>query len=149
MSDLAELQHTKSVLEREHASIVASIHELRQRARQKSIEAAATRTPLPESEIQYWKTNIAKNQSELMETQSKLASVNRAIREVQADQPAKGSRGRDRSTQENNNDDGENVFLSCFHTICRDSLDPRQFAALEAGARALQDDYQRMHQHQR
>jgi hypothetical protein len=145
VADLSQLQHEKTVLEREHGSIIAAIHELRARARQKSLEASSTRQPLDQTEIDFWKAGIAKHQTELMAVQSKLASVNRAIREVQADQPAKGSRGRDRSTQENNNNDGENVFPSCFFTICRDSLDPRILSALERGARALAEDHRRMH----
>jgi chromosome segregation ATPase len=89
MSDLAQLQHEKSVLERKHASIVGVIHELRQRARQKSIEASATRQPLPEAEIAHWQNGIKRHQAELMEVQAKIAEVNKELRKAKADQPIK------------------------------------------------------------
>jgi hypothetical protein len=153
MSDLAQLQHDKASLEREHTGIVEAIHQLRARARQRSLEASSTRQPLPESEIKFWQEGIKEQQTKLMETQGKLGAINKAIRAAsparqlktlgQLPLPPKSARKVEAVPIEQVN--GADVYLACFHQIARDSLDPRQFAALEDGARALARDYQQMH----
>jgi hypothetical protein len=162
MSDLPQLQHEKSVLEREHAGIVEAIHELRARARQKSIEASATRQPLPESEIQYWKSNIARCQSELMATQSKLASVNKAIRAAQADQPIKTLSQLPREVAVKTEPDGAKpngtviqtpgdikegyaLFLQFFRQLVVENIDPRLVEVFEKDAQSLVNAYRKVH----
>jgi hypothetical protein len=140
MTDLAELQHELSIYERERDSIVSAIHELRARARKKSIEAAATRSLLPETEIAFWRDGIARHQAELMATQARIAATNKALRQARA---ANSNKPPSRDGRRGCGGDGD-VFLACFHTIAKDSLDPRQFQALEEGARALEADYQQM-----
>jgi hypothetical protein len=154
MSDLSKLQHDKASLEREHTSIVEAIHQLRARARQRSLEASSTRQPLPESEIKFWQAGIKEHQDKLMAVQSELGTINKAIRSAsparplktlgQLPLPPKSARKTEPTPIEQVN--GADVYLACFHQIARDSLDPRQFAALEDGARALARDYQQMHQ---
>ena len=144
--DVGSLQHERSVLERERASIVDHIHDLRARARQKSLEAAATRTPISRSEIDFWQTGIAKAQAELMATQAKIKEVNKRIRAsteaLASEAPPPVTRMTHSTVRRSSHDD----FLACFHTIAKDSLDPRQFEALESGARSLLRDYQQMNQ---
>lgn len=161
MSDLPQLQHQKSVLESEHAGIVSAIHELRQRARQKSIEASATRTPLPEPEIQYWKTNIAKNQTELMAVQTKLAAVNKELRKAQADQSIKtlsqlprvavkeesaGVKPNGAVIQAHSDiKEGYALFLQFFRQLVVENIDPRLVEVFEKDAHNLVNDYRRQH----
>ena len=151
------LKHDLSVLERERDSIIAAIHELRQRARQKSLEAESTRQPLPASEIKFWQNGIAKHQADLMAVQQKIGAVNKLLKKARNDEPRQARHSQTNSVSGNGQHNGvlnnsrthsqrpdEGLYLSCFHTIASDSLDPRQFAALEDGARALAADYQRM-----
>jgi hypothetical protein len=77
---MPELQRELHSLEEEHRKITDEIHGLRKRARQKSLEASDTRTPLSPQEIKYWKTNIAANQAKLMEVQSKIGAANKLLR---------------------------------------------------------------------
>jgi hypothetical protein len=157
---IGKLEHEKSVLEREHASIVEAIHELRQRARQKSLEASSTRTPLPETEIAFWKDNIKKSQSELMAVQSKLGAVNKALREAKADQPIRALSQLPREVAVNSapsqckdpRRDGETkpgrvLFLEFFLQLCEEGLDPRLFRAFESGAHQLVDEFKKTHAH--
>ena len=151
------LKHDLSVLERERDSIIAAIHELRQRARQKSLEAEATHQPLPAAEIKFWQNGIATHQAELMSVQQKIGAVNKQLKKARKDEPRPSRHSQTNNVSGNGQHNGflnnsqthsqrpdEDLFLSCFHTIARGSLDPRQFAALEDGARSLATDYQRM-----
>ena len=152
------LKHDLSVLERERDLIIAAIHELRQRARQKSLEAASTRQPLSPAEIKFWKDGMATHQADLMSVQQKIGAVNKLLKKARNDEPRQARHSQTNSVSGNGQHNGgpnnsqthsqqpaEDLYLSCFHVICRDSLDPRQFAALEDGARSLAADYQRMH----
>lgn len=158
MADLSQLQHEFSALEREHAGIVEAIHTLRARARQKSIEAAATRSPLPETEIAFWREGIARHQAELMEVQAKIAAVNKELRKAKSDQPIKAlsQLPRDVAVQsvppprkdpKHNGEikPGRVLFLEFFLQLSAEGLDPRQFAAFECGAHQLVDEYRRAH----
>jgi hypothetical protein len=155
MSELSALQQQKAALESEHASLVEAIHELRARARRRSLEASSTRQPLPESEIKFWQAGIKEHQEKLMAVQSELGSVNKAIRAAsparqlktlgQLPQEPKPVRKVEAAPINKEQVNSADLFLACFHQIVRDSIDPRQFAAFETGAKALQDDYLRMH----
>jgi predicted RNase H-like nuclease (RuvC/YqgF family) len=161
MSDLAELQHQKSVLEREHSGIVSAIHELRARAKQKSIEAATTRSPLPETEIAFWRNGIAKLQTELMAVQTKLAAVNKELRKAQADQPIKTLSQLPRVAVKEESagvkpngaviqapgdiKEGYALFLQFFRQLVVENLDPRLVEVFEKDAHGLVNDYRRMH----
>jgi predicted RNase H-like nuclease (RuvC/YqgF family) len=162
MSDLSQLQHDKSALERERAGIVEKIHELRTRARQKSIEASATRQPLPETEIAHWQNGIKRHQAELMEVQAKIAAVNRELRKTKADQPVKtlSQLPRDVAVKAESAGDKPNgaiiqapgdikegyaLFLQFFRQLVVENIDPRLVEVFEKDAHGLVNDYRRMH----
>jgi hypothetical protein len=140
--ELSELQSAKAALEKERDTIVAEIHQLRQRAKQKSLEASATRTPLAETEIAFWRDGIAACQRRLMEVQGRLGEINKALRTAMPprESPAVPVTRIEPSTLRG----PSSQFYEFFHQIAKDSLDPRQFATLEKDARQLAADYRRM-----
>lgn len=151
MSDLSTLQREKAELEATQIQLVGEIHGLRQRARAKSLEASSTKVPLAQSEIEFWKVGIAKCQSELMAVQAKLGEVGKQLRKGKVDRSIRSlsqlprPNKADARPHDSDPDRAEEVYLSCFHTICKDSLDPRLFEALERDTRALAEDYRKMH----
>jgi hypothetical protein len=114
---------------------------VRATARDASLAAQATRTPVAQANIDKWQRDIRDYQSRLMSIQGELGQTNKALRELKARQNSAHRR-------DGNGGCGPNAahddFLCCFHQIARDSLDPRQFAALEEGAKALVHDFRRM-----
>jgi hypothetical protein len=116
---------------------------VRQAARDASLAAQATRTPISQANINKWQRDIRDYQSRLISIQSELGQTNKALRSLKASRKAppntSGNREGKPAAAASNDD-----FLCCFHQIARDSLDPRQFAALEEGAKALVRDFRRM-----
>ena len=145
MSDtIAQLQAERAKLETEHTNLLTAIRDLRQRAREKSLIAADTRTPLAQSEIAHWQRGIREHQTKLMSAQSRIGVVNKRLREQHA-ASNNGSRTREKKPPPLIEEQDHALYLSCFFQIARDSLDPRLFAAIECDAQALAKDYQRMH----
>jgi hypothetical protein len=159
MSDnISELQSRRDRLQQEHRAILDELLELRQRAKETSLVAQSTRPPIPQTTINYWKAGIKSAQSRLEAVQREFGLVNKALRALHVRENLRkwngnakqqdrirASNGTGRECTDGHADDNEkNIFLSCFHTITRDSLDPRLFAALENDARALAADYRRM-----
>jgi predicted RNase H-like nuclease (RuvC/YqgF family) len=159
MSDLSQLQHDKFALESEHAVIVEKIHELRTRARQKSIEASATRQPLPEAEIAHWQNGIKRHQVELMEVQAKIAAVNRKLRkakpiktlsqlpcDVAVKAATAGAKPNGAVIQAPGDmKEGYALFLQFFRQLVVENIDPRLAEVFEKDAHGLVNDYRRMH----
>jgi hypothetical protein len=163
MSDLSQLQRDKSALEHECDSITAAIRELRQRARQKSLEASTTRMPLPETEVAFWQKGIKEYQAKLMVAQGKLAAVNKELRRAKADRPIKtlSQLPRDVAVKETltvakpngvgiqppgDMKDGHVLFLQFFRQLVVENLDPRLVEVFEKDAHSLVNDYRRMNQ---
>jgi hypothetical protein len=138
----ASLRHKLDVLQREHTSIVGSIHELRQRAREKSIQAADTRTPLPQADIDFWQAKIKASQLELMQIQERIGAVNRSIRASRASTNDRVASERRRQKERS---ESETLYLSCFRQIAQSTLDPRLYAAIERDAKQLAADHAAMH----
>jgi hypothetical protein len=128
----SELQRTKAQFEAEQTGIVAQIQAIRIAARDYSLRCQTTREPQDQKESEHRRQRIAELQSSLMRVQAQLGEVNRSLRRQKPSQVAQG-RARARKEFEAR----QNDFLAMFHQIARDSLDPRQFRALEDGARAL------------
>ena len=154
MSDLSQLQRDKADMENERDALVEAIRGRRARARQKSLEASSTRQPLPETEIAFWKTGIAKHQTELMAVQGKIAAVNQELRKLSLTHRFvlyRNYRVRWSSLVTATAGDPRQRRLTTgmcfdrFFNIARDSLDPRLLEALERDARQLAADYQHMH----
>jgi hypothetical protein len=162
MPDLSQLQHEKSVLEREHAGIVSAIHELRERARKVSIEAGMTRRHVEDTEKDFWRNGIAKLQTELLEVQGRIAAVNKELRKAKADQPIKAlsQLPRDVAVKEELADakpngaviqtpgdmkEGYALFLQFFRQLVVENLDPRLVEVFEKDAHGLVNDYRRVH----
>ena len=166
MSDLAELLREKARLENERDRIVAAIHELRSRARQKSLEASSTRVPLAQTEIEFWKFGIAKHQAELLAVQAKLGEVNKELRKGKPEHPhrlrtlsqcpsevaVKGGPGGALNSNGSGIQapcdlkEGHVLFLQFFHQLIIENIDPRLVEVFEKDAHGLVNDYRRMHQ---
>jgi hypothetical protein len=145
MSDnLSELQAKKAEFEGRHRQTLEAIGSLRQRARSKALGAEATRQPLSQSEIDFWQSGIREKQAELMRIQSELGETNKALKACR-DRTGKAHQA-PRPNGDRADEETKRIrYLEFFHQICRDSLDPRQFAALEGGAHGLMRDYAQMH----
>jgi predicted RNase H-like nuclease (RuvC/YqgF family) len=159
---IGKLEHELSVLQREHKSIVASIHELRQEARKESIEAASCRQGVPEAKIKAWRDGIAKLQSELLEVQARIATVNKEQRQARSKEPIKalsqlprdvaavkepaGIKPNGDAVQSPNSlKEGHILFLQFFRQLVTENIDPRLVEVLEKDAHGLVNDYRRMH----
>jgi hypothetical protein len=157
MSDLHELLADRTRLEKEHRGILEQIHELRKRAKEKTIIASDTRRPLDPTEVEFWQRGIKENQALLMKVQSELGALNKRIRAAQADQPIKAlaqlprdvstvnpevpsDRGRDGVVKP-----GRVLFLEFFHQLAGENIDPRLVEVLERDAHALVDQYKATH----
>jgi hypothetical protein len=159
MSDLSQLQHELSVLEREHKKTVEAIHELREWTRTVSIEASVTRRHVEDSEKAFWRDGIARHQTELMAAQAKIAAVNKALREAKADSPPirtlsqlprevaiNSAPPQCKSPQHNGETKpGRILFLEFFLQLCEEGLDPRQFRAFTDGAHQLVAEFKKTH----
>jgi chromosome segregation ATPase len=129
---LPELQSSKARLEAEQTKLVEEIQRIRLEAKNYSLHCQATREPQDQKESERRRQRIATLQADLMRAQAELGEVNRSLR---AQKPSQVAHSRERARQQL--EQRYNDFLATFHQIARDSLDPRQFAALEDGARAL------------
>jgi hypothetical protein len=136
---MSELQSTKAQLENNQARIVGEIQTIRREARDYSLRVGQSHEVQDPKEAERRRAKIAQLQGALMGVQSQLAEVNRALR---ANKPSQLAHARSLRRQEQ--DRRQSDFLAMFLQIARDSLDPRQFAALEAGARALLQEAERM-----
>ena len=74
-----------------------------------------------------------------MEIQSKIGSVNKALRTLQQ-KPAGSLRSGGKFGASND----EGIYLSCFYQVARESLHPNQLAAIEHDAQALLAEHRRM-----
>jgi hypothetical protein len=126
------LQQSKSRLESEQARIIEQIQAVRHEARDYSLRCQATREPQDQKESERRRGRIAELQSSLMSVQAELGQINRNLRSQKPAQLAEARARARRELEEKRND-----FLEAFWQIARDSLDPRQFRALESGARAF------------
>jgi hypothetical protein len=143
MSDnLSLLQSRRDTLANEHARTLAALCAARATARDASLAAQTTRTPIAQANIDKWQRDIRDYQSRLMSIQGELGQTNKAIRALKARRNSAYRRGVNEKVGPVSlaHDD----YLCCFHQIASDSLDPRQFAALEEGAKALVHDFRRM-----
>jgi hypothetical protein len=105
--------------------------------------------------IDRWQRKIKDAAAELLTVEGKIGELNRRLRGLKASKapvkslaqipdgivvpskfapPHNGARARE-----------EDLFLSCFFTIAKETLDPRQLEAISRDARALARDHQRMH----
>jgi hypothetical protein len=136
---MSDLQASKARLEAEQTKVVGQIQEIRLAAKNYSLRCQATREPQDQKEGERRRQRIAELQKSLMDVQEKLGAVNRTLRAAKPSQVAH-SRERVRRELEARHAD----FLAMFHIVARDSLDPRQFSALEDGAKALLRDAEEM-----
>jgi hypothetical protein len=159
-SNLAQLTSRRDQLGKQHQKILDELLGLRQKAKETSLVAQSTRTPIPQTTIDHWKSGIRSAQGRLEVLQREIGEVNKTIRALHAKESASRwngnvPRGADRRAKGISNpplradgvppsDDEEDLFLSCFHRIASDSLDPRLLAALERDALALTADHRRM-----
>jgi hypothetical protein len=127
-------------LEKERTKIVEAIHGLRRRARDAPIVAAQTHASLNPQEISFWQKGIADNQRQLLELQAGIGALKKELRTLRKN-PAISLRS---SGNMEACLDHEGIYLSCFHQVARDSLDPRLFAALQKDAKTLAADHRRM-----
>jgi hypothetical protein len=91
-----------------------------------------TREAQDPKEAERRRQRIGELQAALMKVQAELGEVNRSLR---AQKPSQVVERRTRARREFEQRQAD--YLAMFYQIARDSLDPRQFAALEDGARAL------------
>ena len=155
-----ELPHTLARLEAERDTSLMEIRSLRQRARKASITASDTRTPLPQAEIDHWQRGIREAHGKLMKLEGEISAAKAALRKA-GQQNGKGpglkalsqvppitsgdARAKDTPKESLASDSESELYLSCFREICVGTLDPRVLAAIEHDARALAEDYHRMH----
>jgi hypothetical protein len=134
-----ELRKSLSLYERELSSVTEKLREVRKEAREETIAASACRQGVDSVKIQHWKDSIARLQSEALSVQGKIGETNRKLRALRASTNHQHNRrGRDREAR-------EELFLSCFFTVVRDSVDPRLFQAFQEGAHKLAADHAAMH----
>jgi hypothetical protein len=157
--NFAQLQSRRDQLQNQHAKILDELLSLRERAKETSLVAQATRTPIAQTTIEHWKDGIKDAQGRLEALQREIGEVNKTLRALKAKVSANrwngnaGKRFRGSNPVGNSVlrdvdipacDDEENLFLSCFHRIASDSLDPRLLRAIERDAKALAEDFKRM-----
>jgi hypothetical protein len=132
-----ELRHSLSVYERELAVITEQLREVRKEAREESVTASACRQGVDAAKIKHWRDTTSRLQTEALAVQGKIGETNRMLRALRA------GTGQHRQ-REKTREEREQVFLSCFYTVVRDSVDPRQFQAFEDGAHQLATNHAAM-----
>jgi hypothetical protein len=136
---MPELQRSRAQLESEQAGIVSEIQTIRKEARDYNLRCQASHEPQDVKQAQRRRERISELQSALMDVQGRLGEVNRGLR---AQKPSQIAGGRVRARQEAER--RENDFLNMFYQICKDSLHPKQFEALQDGAKALLREAERI-----
>jgi hypothetical protein len=159
---LPELLAERSRLEKEHRGILEQIHELRKRAKEKTIIASDTRRPLDPTEVEFWQRGIKENQTLLMKVQSELGALNKRIRAAQADQPIKtlSQLPREVAVKEEPAGDkpssaviqapgdmkeGYALFLQFFRQLVVENIDPRLVEVWERDAHNLVNAFRETH----
>ena len=122
--------------------------------------------PLAQSEIEFWKSGIAKHQAGLMEIQKKIGEVNKALRKGKPEHPhrlrtlsqlphdvaGKDILGGAKDTLPNGAGiqapgevkEGHVLFLQFFRQLVAKNIDPRLVEVFEKDAHGLVND-RRMH----
>ena len=134
----ASLRHELSVYEKELASINEKLHSVHREARDESVAASSCRQGVAPEKIKHWRETTARLQSEALVVQQKIGETNRRLRALRA------NTNRQCNRREREREEREQLFLSCFFTLVRDSVDPRQFKAFEEGAHKLAIDHATM-----
>ena len=117
-----------------------ALSELKHDWAEKNIKAQATRTPIATSEIMHVENKRRELAGELLKIQTEIGATNKEIRPQKPTSQVIQGRIRARKEAE----ERENDFLVMFYMVAKDSLDPRQVAALESGAKALLKDAEQM-----
>lgn len=167
----SELQHyhgacecERDRLQKQQLEIIGELHKLRQRAKETSLIAQSTRTPIAHGVIESWQAGIKEAQVRLEACQGELGVANKKLRALRAaSKPAIKSLAQlpgsvtARSNPETiestpangeinlNPKAGRVLFLQFFHQLVGENIDPRLVAVLEKDAHSLVDQYRSPH----
>ena len=134
----ASLRHQLNVYEKELGAINEKLRSVRREARDESVAASSCRQGVALEKIKHWRDSTARLQSEALCAQQKIGETNRKLRALRA------SANHQHNRRERERAEREELFLSCFFTVVRDSVDPRQFKAFERDAKALAQEHTTM-----
>jgi hypothetical protein len=139
-----------------HAKLTEELRQLKADWASENIRSQQTHQAIATSRVAFVETRRRELHLELEQTQAIIGRLGKEIRELKARRQISRSRGNgaQQSPVLAHDHDGharhphadeEDTYLACFYQIAKDSLDPRQFAALEDGTRSLVKDYRQMH----
>jgi len=126
-------------LTREHERVTEALRDLKRDWATKNVRAQATRTPIATSEVTHVENRRRELAGELLRIQTAIGATNKEIR---SQKPSRLANSRERARRELEQRHFD--FLTMFHMVVRDSVDPRQFRAFEDGAKALLEEAREM-----